>query len=154
MTRLTSPRPTPERGLRRRGAALLGLAAAATLAARPAPAARRAAPIVAPAARPAVQRVELVLTATTDVHGRLRGWDYFADRADAQRALSRAATIVDSVRAAAPGRVLLVDAGDLLQGTPLTYVAARVHPFAVHPVVAARKGKLAFAIAESSTPRP
>ena len=31
------------------------------------------------------------------------------------RGLSRAATIVDSLRAAAPGRVILLDAGDLLQ---------------------------------------
>ncbi|MBK5189074.1 MAG: hypothetical protein JJD97_12585, partial [Gemmatimonadaceae bacterium] len=44
---------------------------------------------------------------------------------------------VDSLRAAAPGRVVLVDAGDMLQGTPLTYVAARRETFAVHPVIAA-----------------
>jgi 2',3'-cyclic-nucleotide 2'-phosphodiesterase (5'-nucleotidase family) len=83
------------------------------------------------------QSVELVIAATTDVHGWLRGWDYYADRADVSRGLARAATIVDSLRAAAPGRVLLVDAGDLLQGNPLAYVGARVEPDAPSPVIAA-----------------
>src|ERR1051325_2634977 len=83
--------------------------------------------------------VELVVAATTDTHGRLRSWDYYANVAEPQRGLTRLATIVDSLRAANPARVLLVDAGDLLQGNPLTYVAARVdsssrHP---HPVAAA-----------------
>jgi 2',3'-cyclic-nucleotide 2'-phosphodiesterase / 3'-nucleotidase / 5'-nucleotidase len=80
---------------------------------------------------------ELVIAATTDVHGRLRGWDYYAAAEDRNRGLSRAATVVDSLRAAHPGRVVLVDAGDLLQGNPLTYVAARVAPLPVHPVIAA-----------------
>ncbi|HMA01497.1 MAG TPA: 5'-nucleotidase C-terminal domain-containing protein [Gemmatimonadaceae bacterium] len=79
----------------------------------------------------------LFVAATTDVHGHLAGWDYFANRPDTTRGLARAATIVDSLRAAAPGRVVLVDAGDFLQGTPLTYVAARRAHFAVHPVIAA-----------------
>lgn len=81
--------------------------------------------------------VDLVVAATTDVHGRLRGWDYYADRADPDRGLTRAATIVDSVREAAPGRVVLVDAGDLLQGNPLDYVAARIDTTSPHPVIAA-----------------
>src|SRR5690349_1415274 len=62
---------------------------------------------------------DLVVAATTDVHGRVTGWDYYASKADSLRGLSRAATIVDSVRAANPNRVVLVDAGDLLQGNPL-----------------------------------
>ncbi|MCC6318330.1 MAG: 5'-nucleotidase C-terminal domain-containing protein [Gemmatimonadaceae bacterium] len=85
----------------------------------------------------AQQRMDLVVAATTDVHGRLRGWDYYADAPDSARGLARAATIVDSVRAANPGRVVLVDAGDLLQGNPLTYVADRLDTLGVHPVIAA-----------------
>lgn len=85
----------------------------------------------------AQERVELKLAATTDVHGRLRAWDYYANAEDPARGLARVATIVDSLRRAAPGRVLLVDAGDLLQGNPMTYVAARVDSMAPHPVVAA-----------------
>lgn len=81
--------------------------------------------------------LDLVVASTTDVHGHLRGWDYYAAAPDTMRGLARAASIVDSLRAAAPGRVVLVDAGDLLQGTPLTYVAARVAPRAPHPVIAA-----------------
>src|SRR4051812_6095784 len=81
---------------------------------------------------------DLVVVATTDVHGRIRGWNYESNREDLARGLSRAATIVDSVRATAPGRVVLLDAGDLLQGNSLTYVAARVAPSdAPHPVIAA-----------------
>lgn len=85
----------------------------------------------------AQQRVELKVAATTDVHGRLRGWDYYANAADPTRGLSRAATIVDSLRRSAKGRVLLVDAGDLLQGNAMTYMAARVDSLAPHPVIAA-----------------
>ena len=71
-------------------------------------------------------RIDLVVAATTDVHGCVRGWNYYANRPDTVRGLTRAATIVDSLRRAAPGRVVLLDAGDLLQGNPLAYVAARV----------------------------
>ena len=82
-------------------------------------------------------RFDLVIAATTDVHGRLRGWDYYANTADPARTLAGAATIVDSVRAANPGRVLLVEGGDILSGNPLLYVAAKVAPPPVHPVIAA-----------------
>ncbi|MDB4885478.1 MAG: cpdB, partial [Gemmatimonadetes bacterium] len=82
--------------------------------------------------------LDLVVASVTDVHGRLRGWNYESNRPDPARGLARAATIVDSVRAAAPGRVILLDAGDLLQGNSLTYVAARVSPPGTpHPVIAA-----------------
>ena len=83
------------------------------------------------------QSVDLVIAATTDVHGRLTGWDYYAGTRDSARGLSRAATIVDSVRAANPDRVVLVDAGDLLQGNSLAFVAARVDTTHPHPVIAA-----------------
>ncbi len=81
--------------------------------------------------------IELVIASTTDVHGRLRAWDYYANGAEATRGLARAATIIDSVRAANPGRVILLDAGDLLQGNPLAYVAARVASNRANPIVAA-----------------
>ena len=81
--------------------------------------------------------VKLVIAATTDVHGRVRGWDYYANAPDPARTLAGAATIVDSLRATHPGGVVLVEGGDILQGNPLTYVAARVTPQPVHPVIAA-----------------
>ncbi|MEP6998983.1 MAG: 5'-nucleotidase C-terminal domain-containing protein [bacterium] len=86
----------------------------------------------------APQTYDLIVAATTDVHGRVLGWNYESNRPDTVRGLARAATIVDSVRRSAPGRVVLLDAGDLLQGNSLTYVAARVSPAdAPHPVMAA-----------------
>ncbi len=89
-----------------------------------------------PAVRAQGIPVDLVVAATTDVHGRLRAWDYFADTAEATRGLARLATAVDSLRRAHPGRVILLDGGDLLQGNPMTYVASRT-PSVPHPVMAA-----------------
>jgi 2',3'-cyclic-nucleotide 2'-phosphodiesterase (5'-nucleotidase family) len=80
---------------------------------------------------------DIVVVSTTDVHGRLRAWDYYADSAEKNRGLTRAATIIDSVRRSNPGRVVVVDGGDLLQGNPFTYVAARVTTDTLNPVVAA-----------------
>jgi 2',3'-cyclic-nucleotide 2'-phosphodiesterase (5'-nucleotidase family) len=74
---------------------------------------------------PGADTTTLVVAGTTDVHGWLRGWDYFANAPDTTRGLARIATIVDSLRAAHPQRVVLVDAGDDLQGTPLANIALR-----------------------------
>lgn len=75
------------------------------------------------------------IAATTDVHGRAMAWDYERDRA-APLGLVRAATVVDSLRRAHPGRVILVDAGDLIEGNSFATYFAR-HPARVHPMVAA-----------------
>src|SRR4051812_41715871 len=81
--------------------------------------------------------VDLVVATTTDVHGRVRAWDYYANQVETVRGLTRAATIVDSVRSANPGRVILLDAGDLLQGNPFAYVAARQSSDRTNPIIAA-----------------
>jgi 2',3'-cyclic-nucleotide 2'-phosphodiesterase (5'-nucleotidase family) len=91
----------------------------------------------APRSSGSSESVDLVIAATTDVHGRLTGWDYYAGTRDTVRGLARAATIIDSVRSANPDRVVLVDAGDLLQGNSLAFVAARVDTTHPHPVIAA-----------------
>ena len=70
------------------------LLAAAALAAHP-PAARSE---LSPANCSPGTSVSLKVAATTDVHGHIRGWDYYENRADPLRGLTRAATIVDSVR--------------------------------------------------------
>ena len=91
-----------------------------------------------PHSSPAGSDVELVVAATTDIHGRVRGWNYDLDAPDPAVGLARAATIIDSLRDAAPGAVVLVDAGDIIQGNALGVVAARVAPAgAAHPVIAA-----------------
>lgn len=87
--------------------------------------------------RRSTEPVDLVVATTTDVHGRVRAWDYYANQAEAVRGLTRAATIVDSVRTANPGRVILLDGGDLLQGNPFAYVAARVSRDRTNPIIAA-----------------
>jgi 2',3'-cyclic-nucleotide 2'-phosphodiesterase/3'-nucleotidase len=81
--------------------------------------------------------VDIVIAATTDVHGYVRGWDYYANSPDTTRGLTRVATIVDSLRRVSRIWPVLVDAGDFLQGTPLTYAAARIDTTMPHPVVAA-----------------
>jgi 2',3'-cyclic-nucleotide 2'-phosphodiesterase/3'-nucleotidase len=81
--------------------------------------------------------LELLVLSTTDVHGRIRGWDYYADSAESIRGLTRAATIVDSIRGANPGRVVLVDAGDLLQGNPFAYIAMKQFADSANPIIAA-----------------
>src|SRR2546428_5391758 len=71
-----------------------------------------------PASRPAPpvsDTAHVVIVATTDVHGRVLGWDYVRDAA-APGGLSRAATMVETLRAQYPEQVVLVDAGDLIEG--------------------------------------
>jgi 2',3'-cyclic-nucleotide 2'-phosphodiesterase (5'-nucleotidase family) len=87
-------------------------------------------------AAPVADTLELIVAGTTDVHGWLRGWDYFANAPDTTRGLSRLATAMDSIRRANPDRVVLVDAGDDLQGTPMTSVALR-DSLRANPIVAA-----------------
>lgn len=85
---------------------------------------------------PVPDSITIVIAATSDVHGRVMSWDYERDR-EAPLGLVRAATVVDSLRRAHPGRVLLVDAGDLIQGNPFATYFARVAPAAEHPILAA-----------------
>ncbi|PZU43447.1 MAG: bifunctional metallophosphatase/5'-nucleotidase [Arsenicicoccus sp.] len=89
----------------------------------------------------------LTMLATTDLHGRALNWDYFADRPYSERAgfetgLAKVATVVDSVRAArGEESVFVVDNGDFLQGTPLSYYYAKQEPVTEtrveHPMAAA-----------------
>src|SRR5690349_8233843 len=68
-----------------------------------------ASPVASPA--PRTETARLVFGTTTGGHGRLRGWEYELNRPVPIRGLTRAATVVDSIRDANPGRVLLLDAG-------------------------------------------
>jgi 2',3'-cyclic-nucleotide 2'-phosphodiesterase (5'-nucleotidase family) len=78
----------------------------------------------------------LVIVATTDVHGRAFAWDYTADKVF-PGGLTRVATVVDSLRRAYPGQVLLLDSGDLIQGDPFAAYYARVAPQDTNPIVRA-----------------
>ena len=74
--------------------------------------------LVAGAAPLAAQdTAHVVVVSTTDVHGHEGGWDFVEGR-PFPGGLTRAATVIDSLRAKYPGQVVLVDAGDLLAGDP------------------------------------
>ncbi|MFF4149668.1 bifunctional metallophosphatase/5'-nucleotidase [Streptomyces sp. NPDC001651] len=111
-----------------------------------APAARAAQP--AQAKGPKKKRYALTVMGTTDLHGNVFNWDYFkdaeySDTAGNAKGLSRVSTLVNQVREEkGRGNTLLIDAGDTIQGTPLTYYYAKVDPITakggpVHPMAAA-----------------
>lgn len=101
----------------------------------------------AAAAPNTANELDLTLLATTDLHGRVLNWDYFSDRAYSDRAgdsvgLAKVASVVDEVRAeVGDERLLVVDNGDAIQGTPLSYYYAVQEPVqetgADHPMAAA-----------------
>lgn len=71
----------------------------------------------------------LTVLATTDLHGHVRDHDYGTDRPyeddyGNRIGLARVATVVRRVRESAP-HALLVDAGDVLEGSPLSHHFAR-----------------------------
>src|SRR5439155_1752021 len=76
----------------------------------------------------------VVIVSTTDVHGRVLGWDYVRDAA-APGGLSRAATMVETLRAQYPEQVVLVDAGDLIEGNLFAAYFAERDSQRPHPVV-------------------
>jgi 2',3'-cyclic-nucleotide 2'-phosphodiesterase / 3'-nucleotidase len=94
------------------------------------------------------KRYALTVMGTTDLHGHVFNWDYFkdaeyTDKAGNAQGLARVSTLVNQLRAER-GRcnTLLIDAGDTIQGTPLTYYYAKVDPITakggpVHPMAQA-----------------
>ncbi|MEU0226110.1 5'-nucleotidase C-terminal domain-containing protein [Streptomyces sp. NPDC006284] len=94
------------------------------------------------------KRYALTVLGTTDLHGHVFNWDYFkdaeyTDAAGNAQGLARVSTLVDRVREEKGRRnTLLLDAGDTIQGTPLTYYYAKVDPITaeggpVHPMAQA-----------------
>ncbi|MFK0106272.1 bifunctional metallophosphatase/5'-nucleotidase [Streptomyces sp. NPDC091217] len=83
---------------------------------------------------------------TTDLHSHVFDWDYYKDAAykDSKGnsvGVARVATLIKQQRAAkGEDHVLLVDAGDIIQGTSLAYYFARVDPISDtvrHPMAVA-----------------
>ncbi|QIQ05279.1 bifunctional metallophosphatase/5'-nucleotidase [Streptomyces liangshanensis] len=94
------------------------------------------------------QRYSLTVMGTTDLHGNVFNWDYFTDKefddaAHNDVGLAKISTLVDQVRAEKGHRnTLLIDAGDTIQGTQLSYYYAKVDPITakrgpVHPMAQA-----------------
>lgn len=85
---------------------------------------------------------KLRLMSTTDVHTNVYGWDYFKNAASTTVGLDRTATLVTYARSEYPDNNLLLDNGDLIQGTPLgTYIANESNlvesETKLHPMIAA-----------------
>ncbi|WP_235948757.1 bifunctional 2',3'-cyclic-nucleotide 2'-phosphodiesterase/3'-nucleotidase [Paenibacillus glycinis] len=79
--------------------------------------------------------LKLRIMETTDVHTNFMNYDYYKDASADTVGLVKTATLVKQARAEQPNS-LLVDNGDLLQGTPLGTYMAKVKPLAdgqVHP---------------------
>jgi 2',3'-cyclic-nucleotide 2'-phosphodiesterase/3'-nucleotidase len=74
-------------------------------------------------ARAAEGRVVVTILETTDLHGHLLPWDY-ARAQLADEGLARVASRIEAIRRETPN-VLLLDAGDTIQGTPIEYLHAR-----------------------------
>ncbi len=62
---------------------------------------------------PKPESVTITLLGTTDLHGRIEPWDYFAEK-PADLGLIKLATLIKQARAEAPD-ALLVDSGDMIQ---------------------------------------
>jgi 2',3'-cyclic-nucleotide 2'-phosphodiesterase (5'-nucleotidase family) len=92
------------------------------------------APPAAPGPAPGPAAGTVVLMGTTDLHGWILPYDYYTgERTD--HGITALAPLIDSIRAAHPGRTALVDSGDLLQGNPLNFVHRELADGEVHPLV-------------------
>ncbi len=74
----------------------------------------------------------ITILETSDLHGNLMPWDYYANK-EAEWSLSKVATLIKQERQTDPN-LLLLDAGDTIQGTPLAYYYNVVDPSAPHPM--------------------
>jgi 2',3'-cyclic-nucleotide 2'-phosphodiesterase/3'-nucleotidase len=94
------------------------------------------------------KRYAFTVMGTTDLHGNVFNWDYFTDaefddKAHNDIGLAKVSTLVNQVRAEKGRRnTLLIDAGDTIQGTQLSYYYAKVDPITavggpVHPMAQA-----------------
>ncbi|MFF3679315.1 bifunctional metallophosphatase/5'-nucleotidase [Streptomyces sp. NPDC002120] len=97
---------------------------------------------------PAPRTYSFTVMGTTDLHGNVFNWDYFTDKEFDDKAhndvgLAKISTLVNQVRAEKGRRnTLLIDAGDTIQGTQLSYYYAKVDPITarrgpVHPMAQA-----------------
>ncbi|WP_434527742.1 2',3'-cyclic-nucleotide 2'-phosphodiesterase [Vibrio sp. K4] len=79
--------------------------------------------------------IKLRIIETTDIHTNVMDYDYYKDQPSQQIGLSRAATLVKQAREEAVNSVL-VDNGDLIQGSPMgDYMAAKgINAEEIHPV--------------------
>lgn len=82
----------------------------------------------------APEKFTVTLLSSTDLHGNLYPFDYYANRS-AERGLAKLATLVRKIRAEQPN-TLLLDCGDTIQGTPLAFYFARKDTSKPNPTIA------------------
>ncbi|MFB7556558.1 bifunctional metallophosphatase/5'-nucleotidase [Streptomyces brevispora] len=94
------------------------------------------------------KRYSFTVMGTTDLHGNVFNWDYFTDKEFDDKdhndiGLAKISTLVEKVRRE-KGRqnTLMIDAGDTIQGTQLSYYYAKIDPITakrgpVHPMAQA-----------------
>ena len=80
-------------------------------------------------------RVTVTILQTSDLHGHLLPWDYAYER-PSDDGLARVATRIAEIRKATPN-VLVLDAGDTIQGTPVEYLHAKDPSSGPDPMAAA-----------------
>lgn len=88
-------------------------------------------------ARAQANQAHLRIMETTDIHVNVLPYDYYADKPNDTMGLSRTASLIDAVRKEATN-TMLVDNGDLLQGSPMgDYVAYEkgLKEGDVHPIM-------------------
>jgi 2',3'-cyclic-nucleotide 2'-phosphodiesterase (5'-nucleotidase family) len=78
-------------------------------------------------------RAVITILSTTDLHGNIYPIDYNTNKPEA-RGLARVATVVKQARKEKPD-LLLVDSGDTIQGTPLTFHHARINNKPADPMM-------------------
>lgn len=94
------------------------------------------------------KRYSFTVMGTTDLHGNVFNWDYFTDREFDDKdhndvGLAKISTLVNEIREERGRRnTLLIDAGDTIQGTQLSYYYAKIDPITakhgpVHPMAQA-----------------
>ncbi|MEW1928971.1 5'-nucleotidase C-terminal domain-containing protein [Streptomyces sp. NPDC088360] len=126
-----------------KSAAATGVALAGGVAAAPAASAQAPGK---PAKRK--KRYSFTVMGTTDLHGNVFNWDYFTDKEFDDKdhndvGLAKISTLVNEIRGERGRRnTLLIDAGDTIQGTQLSYYYAKIDPITaahgpVHPMAQA-----------------
>jgi 2',3'-cyclic-nucleotide 2'-phosphodiesterase/3'-nucleotidase len=88
----------------------------------------------------------LTILGTTDTHGNVFNWDYFKDAEYDDKplndiGLAKISTLIKAMREERGcSSTLTLDAGDTIQGTPLSYYYAKIDPITggpIHPMAAA-----------------
>ncbi|MBB2941881.1 2',3'-cyclic-nucleotide 2'-phosphodiesterase/3'-nucleotidase [Actinoplanes lutulentus] len=82
---------------------------------------------------PASTTYRLTVLGTSDTHGNVYNWDYYKDAeyddsAKNDIGVAKLAALVNKLRKEATGPVLVLDAGDTIQGTPLATYYAKQEP--------------------------